>query len=784
MDPISGGGDGGQREETSSLGKGPIQSQTNSKVIQQQQGQHDYILFTPYPVEPGHTLITIARIPAADWRPELKSSAAHIAGGDNAGIIINKPASIMDYNRIQASQKERQQPPNAKMSFKVFLMNSETGKVSLEHRTLRFWLDSSPVMTNKKRPSVVNSNNNGNDQDEFDAYRGARESYFANLKQESSQLAQAYFRKLLGSKSNDEFPKSYVNFIMKLMRLLKEQQFLKIVKMEVELRQLPHDNQLVNQNKSFSPEGSQCGDNVGTTGSLDSGRGSPLTSQRVLDIIESSYPNPVSIKEICSTTQTDEPAIRQLVEELATKEKINSTDDGQHFTRTTKPIDTKINMVRSSQMPKVQGSQPVIAIITAQYCEKLAVDSMISDKETFVRYLGQDSGPATTSSASANYVYTLGNIGDHRVVSTKLTSVGHSRGALIAAGNATTRLLGTFPDIEYVFLVGCAGGVANYTDFSSHVRLGDIVVSHLPQSVQNEVSDSGDFVGMSKLHNSVNSSDYVYVHCRPKLQQDAQRNSSNRAGANIPVSYSVHKNLKKAMNNGMDLQASCTDDTKPKQTDLDSSDDPTSTNLTTEATSADATTGAKPAALNYEDCHFRLWRPTKLNLQVLAQQLWQQGLENAKSRIWDYYIDEGIKFLKQLDIDVQKPSAETDKLFMSIGNNDTIEVSHPEASEDEIDLRREGRPMCHFGPIGSGRPAVSNEAIRQRMISEFNLCAFDSEFDPVVESIYGNRKESYIMIRGISDYKDGHKKRDWQQYSALVAAAFMKSIIVNLKPLN
>lgn len=39
-------------------------------------------------------------------------------------------------------------------------------------------------------------------------------------------------------------------------------------------------------------------------------------------------------------------------------------------------------------------------------------------------------------------VYTLGNIGAHRVVSTKLPSVGHTRAAMIAAGNTTTRLLG------------------------------------------------------------------------------------------------------------------------------------------------------------------------------------------------------------------------------------------------------------------------------------------------------------------------------------------------------
>ena len=42
-------------------------------------------------------------------------------------------------------------------------------------------------------------------------------------------------------------------------------------------------------------------------------------------------------------------------------------------------------------------------------------------------------------------VYTLGDIGKHRVVSTKLPMAGgQSRDALIATGGTTTRLLGTF----------------------------------------------------------------------------------------------------------------------------------------------------------------------------------------------------------------------------------------------------------------------------------------------------------------------------------------------------
>lgn len=74
-------------------------------------------------------------------------------------------------------------------------------------------------------------------------------------------------------------------------------------------------------------------------------------------------------------------------------------------------------------------------------------------------------------------IYTLGNIGSHRVVCTKLPTVGHTREAIIAAGSTTTRLLGTFQAVEFVILVGIGGGVPHYTDHTRHVRLGDVVVS-------------------------------------------------------------------------------------------------------------------------------------------------------------------------------------------------------------------------------------------------------------------------------------------------------------------
>ena len=75
-------------------------------------------------------------------------------------------------------------------------------------------------------------------------------------------------------------------------------------------------------------------------------------------------------------------------------------------------------------------------------------------------------------------VYTIGTIGTHHVVSTKLPLIGRSRTAQISTGSTTTRLLGTFQYVQHVFIIGCGGGIPHYTDASKHIRRGDIIVGY------------------------------------------------------------------------------------------------------------------------------------------------------------------------------------------------------------------------------------------------------------------------------------------------------------------
>lgn len=275
-------------------------------------------------------------------------------------------------------------------------------------------------------------------------------------------------------------------------------------------------------------------------------------------------------------------------------------------------------------------------------------------------------------------VYTLGNIGAHRIVSTKLPSIGVTREASIAAGNTCTRLLGTFQKVDYVFIVGVAGGIPHYTDYKKHVRLGDVVVSSIDQNRQNLTN-------------------------------------GNAGKADKPYCY--------VYSNG--------DDSKK-------------------------------------------YFPVNPCLQEIAKSL--QAHIDAK-RPWETYFDEGLSHLKdKIENDFTRPAANTDKLYMNIGNRDVIEVQHPQP-QDTTDASEYPTMRLHLGPIGSGYDLVKSDTLRTEFAKQHGLVATDVELNSVLDSVVGNCRESFLVVKGIADYKDGTTTKKWQNYSALCAASVMKSIV-------
>ncbi|KAL4707937.1 hypothetical protein ACJJTC_013728 [Scirpophaga incertulas] len=342
------------------------------------------------------------------------SDKIHVAGGDHTGIIINKEKTY---------ENGVSEPCHAQLEFWVYLVSVATGSHTREARALRFWF----------KPQTPTN--------------------------ERSHEAQAFFRELV---SPQDFPKDYVGFIKKLIKLM-QHKYYQLKLLEVELRQEgcgsppPETNGVIRSNGviyNYS-NGSFIEDRVACQTPV-------ISEQKVLDMIENAYPNPLSVEDFVTAGKWSKAEVKDALESLEEKGLTRTMSEGLYIRQHS--VDTQV----VKQMPTLCSSrQPSIAVVTALYCEKQAVDAMMDNQETYVRF---------TTVGESN-VYTLGSIGAHRVVTTKLPSVGRTREAMTAAGNTTTRLLGIFQKVEYVFLVGVGGGVPHYTDYDKHVRLGDVVVS-------------------------------------------------------------------------------------------------------------------------------------------------------------------------------------------------------------------------------------------------------------------------------------------------------------------
>ncbi|KAL2845935.1 WD40-repeat-containing domain protein [Aspergillus pseudoustus] len=90
-------------------------------------------------------------------------------------------------------------------------------------------------------------------------------------------------------------------------------------------------------------------------------------------------------------------------------------------------------------------------------------------------------------------------------------------------------------------------------------------------------------------------------------------------------------------------------------------------------------------------------------------------------------------------------------------------------------VSREARndPVIHYGTIASGNLVMRDGVERDRVSSELGgvLC-FEMEAAGLMNTF------PCLVIRGICDYADSHKNKDWQPYAAATAAAYTKDLLL------
>ncbi|RUS74421.1 hypothetical protein EGW08_017815 [Elysia chlorotica] len=555
-----------------------------------------------------HGKVTHIKIERRKKEKVNQDDVVYQGGGQHKGLVVNR----------KDAQDEDLGKPQLQLGFMCFLVDQKTEEHYVESRKLKFWYI-----------------------DNTDYYNQVTTAY-------------EFFKELVRPES---FPRDYVGFIKKCMKQMQSDRYRLARKVDLEVEHMDASD------APTSPGHSQAmfeGYNK-----VDNRPIEEIVREKLLTVLESAYPNVLSVEDLVRISAADEAVVTLQLQELQSRDLIQPMENGG-FVRRVLDDKTEVQMIKT--MPIISAKlQPTIAIITAQYCEKMAVDAMMENKTTYVRY----------KTEGESNVYTTGYIGEHKVVTTKLPAIGHFRAAQISSGNTTTRLLGTFQNIEHVFLVGCSGSVPHFTDYYKHGRLGDVVIS------------------------TCDPKGYLYYYC-DKITQD------------------------------------------------------------------------KTGEIHYQ---LKTWAPRDLELQHVVNKLRDTLQVEPSYAPWEQYIREGQELLQSQEQDYTRPPRANDRLYMGIGEGQVIEVQHPESPDGGS---YEGEtPAIRFGVFGAGRP-VKQEMSRHDFASRYGIQSFDTEFDQVLDSIVGNRKDSFMFVRGLADYVDGSRNKEWQPYAALCAAAVVKTIIMSL----
>ncbi|KAF4994655.1 hypothetical protein FGRMN_5652 [Fusarium graminum] len=100
---------------------------------------------------------------------------------------------------------------------------------------------------------------------------------------------------------------------------------------------------------------------------------------------------------------------------------------------------------------------------------------------------------------------------------------------------------------------------------------------------------------------------------------------------------------------------------------------------------------------------------------------------------------------------------------------------HDIKPREQRDTNRETQPSVYFGRVGSGDTVMKSGKHRDEK-AYLKLSAFEMEGSGVCGKI------PCVVIKGVCDYADSHKNKNWQPYAAATAAACMKAFLKEWRP--
>lgn len=129
-----------------------------------------------------------------------------------------------------------------------------------------------------------------------------------------------------------------------------------------------------------------------------------------------------------------------------------------------------------------------------------------------------------------------------------------------------------------------------------------------------------------------------------------------------------------------------------------------------------------------------------------------------------------------------RPAPASDRLYKP----DAVYLATPDSCDITCDVgylvahddrdKEDDDPTVYYGLIASGNQLMKDAYIRDKLAIDKGVLCFEIEASGLMNHFL------CLVIRGICDYSDSHKNKEWQGFSAMMAAAYVTDLLRQIPP--
>jgi nucleoside phosphorylase len=172
----------------------------------------------------------------------------------------------------------------------------------------------------------------------------------------------------------------------------------------------------------------------------------------------------------------------------------------------------------------------------------------------------------------------------------------------------------------------------------------------------------------------------------------------------------------------------------------------------------------------------RLNKPPQILLTAISKLQADQMME--ASRIPEF-LSKMIAIYPRMQTDFTYRGQEQDRLFDATSDHHGLQNTCDTCDISRLVTRpvRDRRdPVIHYGLIASGNQVIKHGGTRDKLSEELDILCLEMEAAGLMDNF------PCLVIRGICDYADSHKNKQWQGYAAATAAAYAKELLSVIHP--